>query len=336
MDSVSIIIPTRDRPTLLQEALESAVGQSYRPAEIIIVDDGSRQPVDEHALTSRFGPSLRVVRNNVSHGLAFSRHRGVAEARGDYVIHLDDDDLLDPDTIATSLSVLQKHPDLDLVFINARGFGPQSEHFNHVQPKAIERVISLGSGKHSHSDLVCFGPQLTRALLQTVPIAFQRVMLRRETWHAISALRCRAYRVESTISDDNAARLAITGPLRDSEWALYAAAICRGTALIDRPLYLQRCAGQGYSSKPENKGAHMQQGLLIKQQLYRAANRLPELRPWKSEIRDSLASAHFNSAYHHFQSGRRTASWHELERALLLKPSIPYARFAIRMWLPRS
>ena len=336
MHTISIVIPTRDRPVLLQEALESIAHQSLRPMEIIIVDDGSAQPVDAHALASRFGPALRVVRNISSQGLAFSRNRGVEEAQGDYVIHLDDDDLLDPDAIATALAVLQRHPDLDLVFINAHGFGPHAGHFNQVQPKAIKRVISLGSGRRSSPDLVHFGPDLIKALLHSVPIAFQRIMVPRLKWHSISAFRRRAYRIDSSIPDDNAAQRAITGPLRDSEWSVYAAALCNSTALIVRPLYLQRCAGQGYSSKPENRALHMQQGLLIKQQLHRAARRLPELRRWKSEIRDSLASAQFNSAYHHFQSGTRNDSWNELLKALLLKPSITYARLAIRMWLPRS
>ena len=102
-NSVAVIIPTKDRPELLDETITSAQQQTQPPAEIIVVDDGSAVPVDDATLRARHGPNIRLLRNPVSQGLAYSRNRGVEECTADYVIHLDDDDLLAPNAIEICL-----------------------------------------------------------------------------------------------------------------------------------------------------------------------------------------------------------------------------------------
>lgn len=335
MNTVAVVVPTQNRPALLDEALQSLVSQTLPPAEIIVVDDASTPPVDRDALAEKFGPTVRVLRNETARGLAYSRNSGVEASSSDYVTHLDDDDLLAPEALAEACAVLSNDPGLDLVFLDVEGFGPRAEHFNRVQPEAVARAITLGGGQEGKPDLVHFGDALIKALLRTVPIAFQRVMLTPATWHRVSALRWQAYRLDPAVPDDAAAKSSITGPLRDSEWAVYAGAVCRNTALIRKPLYLQRCAGQGYSSQPANIEWHMRQGLVIKTQLQRAAQALPEFLAWEKEIRNSLASSQFDAAYHFFRLGDRKTSWRHLWQALRLKPDPAYLRFALRMWLPR-
>jgi hypothetical protein len=252
-----------------------------------------------------------------------------------YVIHLDDDDLLAPEAIAEAYSLLSSDPQLELVFLGVRGFGSRAEHFNSAQSEAVDRVRVLGQGQESLPWIVYFGRELGSALLQTVPIAFQRVMLTREKWKAVSTLRWRAYRVDPAIATDEDAKRALTGQLRDAEWAIYAAAICRNTALINRPLYLQRCEDQGYSSRAENEELHMRQNLMIKYRLHEAAASLPELGSWRKPIRESLASVEFAIAYRRYLLADRAASWQHLLRAIRLDPRFLYLRFALRMWLPR-
>lgn len=333
--SISVIVPTQNRPALLEEAVQSLLAQTQPPAEIVIVDDGSTPPVNGDHLAAKFGHRIRVVRNETARGLAYSRNLGVETTHCEFITHLDDDDLLAPEALYVAYRAFIDDPSLELAFLGAVGFGPHSEYFNRVQPEAIERVIEAAGGQRSASRLVTFDRNLIKGLLRSVPIAFQRVMLRRETWQRISALRLRAYRLDPKISDDAAAKNSIVGPLRDSEWALYASAACQKTALVDQPLYLQRCAGQGYSSQPNRLEQHLQQGLIIKSALYRATEKLPELLAWHKIILDSVAAAHFDAAYHYFETGNRAVSMRELLQALNLKPSLAYARFAFRMWLPR-
>ena len=103
---VVVIIPTKDRPEFLAEAITSAHSQSHPPEESIIVDDGSAMPVDAERLRETHGPTVRVRRNDESRGLAYSRNGGIEETSAEYVIHLDDDDLLAANAIEQCCAVL--------------------------------------------------------------------------------------------------------------------------------------------------------------------------------------------------------------------------------------
>lgn len=328
---VAVIIPTKDRPEFLAEAISSALSQSHPPKEIIIVDDGSAVPVDAERLREAHGPTVRVIRNAESRGLAYSRNRGVEEASAEYVIHLDDDDLLAPDAIEQCCAVLRGRPEAELVFFAAQGFGPNAEHFNLVQPDGIRRVVEFGKGKEVRPGVILFGPDLFAALLKTVPIAFQRVMVSKTLWEKISQLRRNVYRLApGTLSDDDA-KAKITGPLRDSEWARYAALVCGQTALIDQPLYLQRCGNQGYSSLPANKDLHMHQGLEILRHLAEGAKNIPELAQWQRQIDGALAQSYFDAAYRRHQAGDRGEAWAYLRKAMSSGIQMKHLRMAMRI-----
>lgn len=336
MNEITAIVPTLNRPALLEEAIQSLLNQTLAPAEIIVVDDGSSPPVDSDALIMKYGPKVRVIRHDVSQGLAYARNHGAEEATGDFLVHLDDDDMLASETLEEAHALLSHDHEIDMVFLGVDGFGRNAEYFNRVQTEAVTRVCKIAEGHELAPHIFCFGRGLMGALLRTVPSAFQHVMLSKKTWNKVSSLRWRAYQLEIDIPDAETAKRRITGQLRDSEWALYAAAICRKTVLINRPRYLARCEGQNLSSLPANREKHMLQSLGIKTQLYRASNSHPEFHDWKKSIKQSLASSQFDVAYHYFQIGKRGKSSQHLKRAFTLSPNLAYARFALRMWLPRS
>jgi len=89
--SVSVLIPVKDRLGSLREAVASVLRQSSRPAEIIIVDDGSALPVVSSVETID-GIRIRVLTNPVNIGGAASYNRALGEATGDIVAFLDSDD----------------------------------------------------------------------------------------------------------------------------------------------------------------------------------------------------------------------------------------------------
>lgn len=328
---VAVVIPTKDRPEFLAEAITSARSQSHPPAEIIVVDDGSAMPVDAELLREMHGSIVRVIRNTESKGLAYSRNWGVEETSAEFVMHLDDDDLLAPDAIEHCCAVLQDLPEAELVFFAARGFGQNAEHFNEVQPEGVRRVVNLGKGTEIRPNVIMFGPELFTALLRTVPIAFQRVMLSKALWKKISELRRNVYRLAPGVLSDDDARAKITGPLRDSEWARYAVMVCRRTALIDQPLYLQRCGDQGYSSLPANQDIHMRQGLEILSHLAEGTRLMPELAQWHSQTNDALSQAHFDAAYRRHQAGNRKEAWAYLKKAMSSGIKMKYLRLALRI-----
>jgi glycosyltransferase involved in cell wall biosynthesis len=89
---VSIVLPTRDRQTLLGEALASLEWQHYPDWEVIVVDDASTPSVDFSRLV-RPHPKLRGVRHGSPLGGAAGKNSGLAVARGEILAFLDDDDL---------------------------------------------------------------------------------------------------------------------------------------------------------------------------------------------------------------------------------------------------
>jgi GT2 family glycosyltransferase len=119
--SVSIVLPTRNRPTELRQALERVGRQTHPELELVLARDGGT-PFDADA-TEILGrlefPSQLHERDDPPEGLAASRNRGIKAARADAVALLDDDDLWEPGHVARLSAALDRDPDLDVVYTDA-------------------------------------------------------------------------------------------------------------------------------------------------------------------------------------------------------------------------
>lgn len=111
---VSIVIPCHNEERFISEAIESALSQTYSPIEVIVVDDGSEDA--SHQIVESFGSKVQLTRQAWS-GAAASRNTGVKLARGNFVMFLDADDLLAPDTIGALVEVLRNRND-SIAFCN--------------------------------------------------------------------------------------------------------------------------------------------------------------------------------------------------------------------------
>ena len=95
LPTVSVIIPSWNRPAFLREAILSAINQTLPPLEILVVDDGSDSDAREAIvrLTALHG-CVRFIALNRNHGAGHARNVGLELARGDWILFLDDDDIL--------------------------------------------------------------------------------------------------------------------------------------------------------------------------------------------------------------------------------------------------
>jgi glycosyltransferase involved in cell wall biosynthesis len=122
---VTVIIPTRDRPELLQRAVASVLAQTCADFEVIVVDDGSGEASDP-AEAAR-DPRRRVLRHAAPRGAAAARNTGLSAARGDFVAFLDDDDVWLPEKLARQLEAFATgEPDLGLVYCGSLKFSDVS------------------------------------------------------------------------------------------------------------------------------------------------------------------------------------------------------------------
>lgn len=101
---VSVVIATRDRSAYLAESIHSALYQTMRDLEVIVVDDGSSDDT-ESVVRSIDDPRVRYVRQEAT-GVAAARNNGTRFARGFYIAVLDDDDLMRPDRLEIQLASL--------------------------------------------------------------------------------------------------------------------------------------------------------------------------------------------------------------------------------------
>ncbi len=97
---VSVVIPTFNRARSVVEAVESVLAQTYRGAEVIVVDDGSTD--DTSAVLTTFGGRIRVIRQE-NGGVSSARNAGVLAARAPWVAFLDSDDLWMPEKLELQL-----------------------------------------------------------------------------------------------------------------------------------------------------------------------------------------------------------------------------------------
>jgi glycosyltransferase involved in cell wall biosynthesis len=102
---VSVIIPTYNRADFLGQALDSALGQTYKRMEIIVVDDGSTDQTAQ--LLDTYRKHIRYIYQEHSER-SKARNLGITESSGEYIAFLDSDDLWLPEKVECQVKILRK------------------------------------------------------------------------------------------------------------------------------------------------------------------------------------------------------------------------------------
>jgi len=100
METISVIIPTYNRESQVPDAVRSALEQTLKPFEIIVIDDGSTDRTAD-ALAA-FGSAIRYIRTE-NGGVSAARNRGIREANGEWIAFLDSDDTWHPSKLERQL-----------------------------------------------------------------------------------------------------------------------------------------------------------------------------------------------------------------------------------------
>jgi len=122
---VSIIIPTHNYAQYLPDAIDSALDQTYKNIEVIVVDDGSTD--DTAAVVRRYKKRLRYY-YKTNGGVSSARNAGIAHAKGEYVAFLDADDILDTEYVRKTLDLLLRQPrQVGYIYTQLQKFEAMSE-----------------------------------------------------------------------------------------------------------------------------------------------------------------------------------------------------------------
>lgn len=121
----SVVIPAFNAEQTIDRAIDSVLAQPSQPLEVIIVDDGSRQPLNR--FLSDVPPIVHVERQ-ANQGAAAARNRGIELARGDLIAFLDADDYWLSDKMTRQLHAFEAYPEMSIsggAFIEQEPSGEQ-------------------------------------------------------------------------------------------------------------------------------------------------------------------------------------------------------------------
>jgi glycosyltransferase involved in cell wall biosynthesis len=132
--TVSVIVPLYNNRPYIAEALDSALAQSVREVEVIVVDDGS---TDGGGEVVRRYETVRLITQPNS-GQSVARNRAIEAATGSTFAFLDADDRWEPDKLALQLAAFDADPAADIVF------GMVREFHSPELPGAAEKALRFG------------------------------------------------------------------------------------------------------------------------------------------------------------------------------------------------
>lgn len=131
---VSVVIPAYNHAAYLTETIRSALNQTFRDFEVVVVDDGSSD--DTPDVAASFGEEIRYIRQANS-GMAGSRNTGIQAARGQFIGFLDDDDLWEPTYLAEVMSIMQSDHEIAACYVGVQIIDGDGELLSQVSTKTV-------------------------------------------------------------------------------------------------------------------------------------------------------------------------------------------------------
>jgi len=280
---ISVVVPTHNRHSLLKEAIASLRSQTYGNWELIVVDDGSDPPVILDERESPAANPIRFVRLPQNEGPSGARNAGIEAASGDLVTFLDDDDLLAGNALELIATAFRNRADQDCLFVNVEPFGELAPGTLENQTRALRRILEeLGLDSRATTGTLALPAKLFEVLLDGVPMAFQRVAIRRSALSRVGPYMGRGF--------------------EDIEFYFRVALRC-ACALLADPVYRPRCAGQSFFTRIDAKADLIESSIRVREGLLK----LPEVsgsRDLQRCVRRSLAEARFEKTYFAYEAGK--------------------------------
>jgi glycosyltransferase involved in cell wall biosynthesis len=138
---VSVLIPSYNRGYIIGKSIESVLAQTYRPIEIVLVDDGSTD--ETRAVVAKFGSAIRYIYQDNS-GLPAARNTGLAAAQGEFIAFQDSDDSWLTWKLQVQVALMQRFPELALVWTDMTAVNPAGR---------VVRETHLQTGYHAYQKI---------------------------------------------------------------------------------------------------------------------------------------------------------------------------------------
>lgn len=110
---LTVIMPVYNGQAYLNEAIDSVLAQTFENFELVIIDDGSTDD-SEKIITVYTDPRIRFLKNDKNRGVAYTRSRGLEEAKGEFLAWMDCDDLISPEKFEKQIKFLKENPEIGI------------------------------------------------------------------------------------------------------------------------------------------------------------------------------------------------------------------------------
>ena len=142
---LSIIMPVYNSAKYVVEAVDSLLSQSYSNFELIIINDASTDGTAE-LLDNIQDERIRLLNNDKNMGIVYSRNRGLAVARGDFIAPFDGDDVASPEKFEKQIDFLNKNTSYALLgswvkIIDDKGNLMKQKWRLHARPELIPSIL---------------------------------------------------------------------------------------------------------------------------------------------------------------------------------------------------
>lgn len=132
---VSVVIPVYNCREYVCEAIDSVLGQTYPIHEVIVVDDGSTDNLQQ--VLSPYLEKI-IFKRQENKGAASARNAGVKISTGDWIAFLDSDDIWLPDKISRQMALADLYPEVDLIYGQVQNFDEQKSR--EVWPTQVSEI----------------------------------------------------------------------------------------------------------------------------------------------------------------------------------------------------
>ena len=141
---VTVILPVFNRARMLRESVATVIAQTYRPIELLIIDDGSTDDTAAVAdeLAAAHPDVIRVIHRE-NGGVGAARETGRLAARGEFIQHLDSDDLLYPRKLELQVAGLRAHPECGASYGWTRGRMPDGSYNSEPERRTGEEFETM-------------------------------------------------------------------------------------------------------------------------------------------------------------------------------------------------
>lgn len=159
MPLVSVIIPSFNSSKYLEEAINSVIQQTYLNWELLIVDDGSTDEIDEVVAPFLVSDKRINYVKKDNGGLGSARNYGIKNSNGTYILPLDADDKFDATYIEKAVHEFSKNPKLKIVYCEAEFFGTKKGqwkqlHYNYNQLLLSNMIFAAAMYKKEDYDSI--------------------------------------------------------------------------------------------------------------------------------------------------------------------------------------